>query len=292
MHPRFRVLPLLSLLTSMACVERQPGIADGDLTDVTGPSDDTTSTTDDTTSTTDDTTDDSGDSSTGEPEPPPGFLPDADPTDDTCDLFAQDCPEGDKCVPGSNQGDTWDTTVCVTVDGDRQVGEPCNYGGLVLATDDCDASSYCWDVQDMNGELVGTCRGLCQGSVDDPQCPDAHDCLVANGGAIALCIPTCDPIAQDCSAGLACYWAYNTFTCIFTTQPAPGEPCGYINDCYPGTTCIDASLTPNCNGAACCAQFCELDDPSCSVPGTTCVPFFDPELTPMGFENIGVCVVP
>jgi hypothetical protein len=213
-----------------------------------------------------------------------------------CDSFAQDCPDGEKCVPYGSTGGNWDALKCVPVIGDQAPGEPCTYGGTVDATDDCDATSHCWDVQDVDGEAIGTCTAFCTGTADMPECPPGSQCLVSGSGVINLCIPTCDPILQDCNGGLACFWANNGFNCIFTTSDIPsGEPCGFINDCAQGNGCITAEALPSCAGSACCSPWCLLGDgdlPCEVLPGSTCVPFFEQGMAPPGYEHIGICLLP
>jgi hypothetical protein len=205
----------------------------------------------------------------------------------------QDCAPGEKCVPYGSMGGNWDANKCVPVLGDGLVGEACVYGGVVEATDDCGENSYCWDVMDQNGEQIGTCTEFCQGTPDAPICPDGTSCLQGGNGSIALCVDTCNPLTQECPDGEACFWAGDAFNCVFTTQDIPvGEPCGFVNDCAEGLMCINAANLPNCNGQACCAEFCDLDcgDGVCSQPGTTCVPFFEMGQAPMGDADIGVCL--
>jgi hypothetical protein len=208
-----------------------------------------------------------------------------------CDSFAQDCPDGQKCVPYGSTGGGWDAHKCVPVLGDQAPGEPCTYSGTEESIDDCDATSFCWDV---NQEYVGTCTSICAGTNDDPECPPGTSVLYGN--VLCLCIPTCDPILQDCNEGLACFWANNGFNCIFTTSDIPsGEPCGFINDCAQGNACITAEVLPNCAGAACCSPWCQLGDgdlPCEVLPGSTCVPFFEQDMAPPGYDHIGICLLP
>jgi hypothetical protein len=221
------------------------------------------------------------------------FVPDVEGDEPSCDPFAQDCVDGEKCVHWGSTGGNWDANKCVPVTGSGTVGDACSYAGVVAATDDCDASSHCWDVQDVDGQLVGTCTAFCAGTPNSPQCEPDTACLIANEGSITLCIETCDPLLQACSEGLGCFWANNDFQCIFTTQNIPlGEPCGYINDCAAGNTCLDAEVLPGCNGSACCGSFCDLDDPTCGLEGTECSAFFEEGMAPPGYEGVGVCIVP
>jgi hypothetical protein len=210
-----------------------------------------------------------------------------------CDPFAQDCPEGEKCVAYSSTGGSWDANKCVPVVGSGSPGDPCLSGGAVEGSDDCGPDSYCWDVMDVDGMSVGVCTEFCSGTPDDPLCPAQTSCLIANEGSITLCVPTCDPLLQDCSAGLACYWATNDFNCIFTSGDIPlGEPCGFINDCVLGTGCLPADVQLGCEGSACCVSFCSLADPICPQEGTECVGFFEEGVTPPQYVDVGVCIIP
>jgi hypothetical protein len=223
-----------------------------------------------------------------------GFVPTIDiPGVSECDPFLQDCPEGEKCVPYAAAGGVWDANKCVEVTGSNSAGDTCTYAGIVDASDDCDENTHCWDVMDVDGMNVGVCTPFCTGTPDDPICAPGTSCLIANDGSINLCITTCDPLLQDCGAGLACFWANNDFNCIFTTQDIPlDEACGYINDCQAGLICMDATLLPACNGSACCAAYCDLTDPSCSTMGTECTPFFEEGMAPPEYVDVGVCILP
>jgi hypothetical protein len=214
-----------------------------------------------------------------------------------CDPIAQDCPEGDKCVAYASAGGTWDANKCVAVTGNGSEGDECVYDGAALGTDNCDATSVCWNAIDVEGQLVGTCFPFCTGSLDNPTCtnPDTS-CRVVNDGTIAVCLPNCDPLLQECDEGLGCYWSgtSGTFQCIIVAGGIPtGEPCGFNNDCNPGHFCADAAVLQNCNGSACCATFCDLtEDPSSCGTGYSCVPFFEEGTAPPMYESLGVCILP
>ena len=211
-----------------------------------------------------------------------------------CDPWEQDCVEGYKCVPYASTGGNWDDFKCVPVLGEQGAGEDCIYAGTSEATDDCDEDSHCWNVMDVEGELVGTCTPFCT-NVEDPTCPEGYACSVSS--SLAVCIETCDPIEQDCAEGTACFWTGGDFSCVFTTQNIPlGEPCGFINDCDGGLACLTAEVMPNCEGSACCGAFCDLalgDEPcDAGLPGTVCYPFFEQGDVPEGQEHVGVCILP
>jgi hypothetical protein len=203
--------------------------------------------------------------------------------DDSCDAYVQDCPEGEKCVPSWSAEGDWDGQKCVPVLGDQMSGEPCHSWGTVESTDDCDATSYCWDVQDLDGELIGICAPFCTGPADDPNCPDLpgcthYNCLSTNNPAPNLCVPDCQPLAQDCGPELGCVWFGDLFTCGITHNDFPvGGVCEDINDCVAGSGCVESALLPNCAGAACCTPFCDptaMIDPCPELlADTSCFPF-------------------
>jgi hypothetical protein len=227
---------------------------------------------------------------TGGFPPPPIDLP------APCDPWLQDCPAGEKCVPYSQNSGVWDANKCVPVLGDGAPGEPCTSGGVFEATDDCDATSVCWNYQDVEGELIGTCQPLCMGTPDDPTCPNEWYCQVYGNGALTVCEFLCDPVAQDCPDGHACIFSSTAFWCAVWTQGIPaGEPCGYIYDCAMGLVCLAAEVIPGCEGSACCTNFCDLNlgDGPCDalLPGSACVPLFDEGVDPIGWEHVGACMV-
>ncbi|MFO7562245.1 MAG: hypothetical protein R6X02_06350 [Enhygromyxa sp.] len=221
-----------------------------------------------------------------------GFVPQDDLGGaSSCDPWAQDCPEDEKCVAYASSGGTWDANKCVPIGGDGQPGDPCTYAGAVESTDSCGADSWCWDV---GAEGTGTCTGFCTGSPDNPQCDPGTACSIANNGSINLCMLACNPLLQDCpSEGTSCFWDGGNFVCANATQDIPaGEPCGFINDCVGGTICLAPEAFPSCNGASCCGQFCDLAEPTCSISGTECTAFFEEGTAPPNYEDVGVCIVP
>jgi hypothetical protein len=283
-------------LVCLLCVACGPprvaaSTSDGESSDSsTGSSSSDTSSSD--TSSTDDgsTTSDTSESS---------IIPPYDQSwDSGCDPFEQDCPDGEKCVPySSTGGSSWDDNKCVTVLGSQATGEPCTFGGIVEATDDCDATGFCWNAQEVDGELLGTCHSFCGGSLDTPECPDGSECVISSDPVVTLCIPWCDPVAQDCDDGLGCYWTGTAFNCAWTADPPGiplGQPCRFANACEAGSLCVDASMMPDCAGTGCCGSYCglSLGDAQCdAVPGTLCVPFWEQGMAPAGYEDVGICIV-
>jgi hypothetical protein len=204
-----------------------------------------------------------------------------------CDPFLQDCPDGEKCVPYASAGGNWDANKCVPITGDGQPGEACTYGGLVEATDDCDGTGICWDVELIDGNMIGTCTAFCEGTADEPECDVGEACLIANDGSINVCVASCDPILQDCPEGSACQWSGSDFTCLPGADEPSDQPCDF-GECPAGWTCVNGELAPNCGGAPCCAAFCSLSEPTCADPNTECVPLF--EDPPPEYEDVGICI--
>ncbi|KIG12352.1 hypothetical protein DB30_01543 [Enhygromyxa salina] len=294
------VLVAATMLGSSACA-RNPSMSDeGNTTTTNGDSTETVS--DSSSSETETSTmgDGDGDTSDQSSNASLSFYACA-PTDDwwvsDCDPFAQDCPEGEKCVPYASTGSNLDSNKCVPVTGSQAAGEPCAYGGVVEASDDCDQDSHCFHIEENDGSATGTCTAFCKGTPDDPLCEEGSACLIDYDGSLTLCLDTCHPLMQDCVDGHACKWLGNAFLCELESDnaAATGDPCDDVNTCASGNLCADVDFVPGCQGGSCCTEFCDTADQNfvCSNPQTECVPFFEePEMQPPGFETIGLCVTP
>lgn len=220
-------------------------------------------------------------------------------TGDECDLFAQDCPVGEKCMPWANNGgDSWNALRCSPIADDPDpVGGPCTVEGSgTSGIDSCEAGSMCWDVDPAT--LEGYCVAFCVGSEESPMCEDAStSCTIGGDGPLALCIPQCDPLQQACPEGDACYAVDDAFFCIPDASGdmgVPGDECALITECDPGSACLSDELVPDCMGATgCCSSFCDLtlDPPSC-LPGQGCTPWYEAGQAPPGYEDVGVCTLP
>jgi hypothetical protein len=105
--------------------------------------------------------------------------------------------------------------------------------------------------------------------------PDAR-CLVANGGVLDLCLPSCDPLLDACGDGQVCVPAQSDFVCMpaASTPVSDAEPCDLVYACESGSACVDADALAACDGVACCTPFCAVDgvDP-CLDAGASCVPW-------------------
>jgi hypothetical protein len=213
-----------------------------------------------------------------------------------CDMFLQDCPPGEKCMPWANDGgEVWNATRCSPVaDDPAGVGEPCMVEGSgTSGIDSCDYGAMCWDVDPETNE--GTCVPFCMGEETNPTCPEGSVCAISNEGVLILCLPTCDPLLQSCPDGQACVPWSDTFICVpHESEGAggPGDPCEFVDACEPGLVCM-TELVPDCMAAGCCTALCDLTDPMppC-LPEHVCMPWFEPGTAPPGLENVGVCALP
>ncbi|MEZ4453963.1 MAG: ribulose phosphate epimerase [Nannocystaceae bacterium] len=219
-----------------------------------------------------------------------------------CDIWAQDCKDGEKCNAWANDGGgAWNSTKCVP-DGTDGVGDPCTVEGSgVSGLDSCAKGGMCWNVDPETN--MGVCVALCEGSEDKCTadaascCGPGTACTIANMGSLILCLQTCDPLIQNCENPKdVCYPVNDTFQCapdVSGDMGAIGDPCEFINVCDPGTFCGNPGAYPGCdpNAAGCCIPFCDLDAPDC-VAMTECTAWYDPMDVPPGYESLGACVIP
>ncbi len=219
--------------------------------------------------------------------------------DELCDIWKQDCPDGQKCMPWADDGgSSWNSTTCTALDADpATAGETClAEGGGLSGVDNCAPGMMCWFVDLDN---VGTCLELCTGSPDSPVCPDGKTCEMSNQGVINLCYDTCDPLAKSCPEGLICIFeSPSDFICEFDASGEGGqygEPCAFINVCDDGLYCAPQDEVPGCESPdGCCSLYCDLTAAN-TCPGMTqeCLPWYgEGQQTPAGQENIGACAVP
>ncbi len=271
-----RVLPLY--LASLACGPGSPRGADSGDDDVGDSSSSDSS-----------NSDSSDDGDSVEEEGNLVFLDTFDePSIAECDPFAQDCPDGDKCIALAVESDLPDENVCVPISGDQAPGEPCIGDGQGL--DDCDGQSVCHGAM---GSLEGTCVPFCGGTPDAPQCEGPTQCWIYFWGAMNLCLPTCDPLTAlgqpgSCTEGSSCRYSGPTYFCVPDgAWPAGDSPIGAACDpsgstCAPGTVCVGS-------GEPTCSPFCDVEsgEPGCP-PNRVCTPL-TPELPE--YDHVGACVV-
>lgn len=223
------------------------------------------------------------------------FIIEPDSASTECDIFAEDCPPGQKCMPFADNAATWNNLMCVPVmPNARKPGETCFVEGSgVSGIDNCEMHALCFNVDD---DLEGTCVAMCTGSQSAPVCPPDSVCTIFNGGVVVLCLPTCDPLdVLSCQPGDVCVFDGDGFLCVFDGSDDSGQQfdeCQFANGCDPGMFCADVTIVPGCDpqGQGCCTTFCDLTQPNLCPPGLACVPFFEQSQAPPEFADVGVCV--
>lgn len=203
----------------------------------------------------------------------------------------EDCASGQKCsyVDDAELGPT---NRCVALLGDKLEGESCERLG---DSDDCAAHRICW-ATDAEGK-AGICVAYCDLGL---ACAAEGDvCSVANQGLLPLCLPGCDPLAQDCAAGWGCYPdAGQRWVCDVDRSGASGghgDPCACINCCDPGLACLSGAIVDaeGCGteaAAGCCGVICDLEqEPACPSEAERCEAFYDDDAVMVGLEHVGVC---
>lgn len=236
-----------------------------------------------------------GSSSTGGP----GFIEFPDLPENTCDIYAQDCPDGQKCNAWSSDGDSsWDATGCFPIDPNPDpIGSPCTSdGGGVSGVDSCEKGAMCWGIDSQTGE--GTCVELCTCAPDQPICTTPNTtCVISNAGVLNLCLPVCDPLDPDaCGDEEVCLsnpLDGKYFICIIDAsgeEGQAGDPCQYANACDPAHACLSPDSFPGCDVSevGCCVPYCDLAAPNCPQ-GTECAPFYEAGKAPQCFEDVGIC---
>jgi hypothetical protein len=232
-----------------------------------------------------------------EPAQGGGFI-DPPPPAEECDIWEQDCPDGQKCMPWDNSGQgSWNATKCTPLDPNpAQIGEACMVEGSgTSGVDNCELGSMCWAVDPETN--VGHCIEMCSCTPDNPICQTANTfCSITNQGSLILCLPVCNPLDPDeCGTGEGCYPIDESY---FGCAPQagdgdPGDACSFLNTCKHGTMCGSAAIVPGCNAAGCCTAFCTVGDDSACLAGQSCIPFYAAGTAPDPcLGEVGVCMVP
>jgi hypothetical protein len=205
-----------------------------------------------------------------------------------CDVYAQDCPLGERCGLWFDGGDIGSR--CMELEPEPVgKGQPCHYEGGLDGHDDCDLGLTCWD---LDAEGNGVCIAMCTGNPSNPTCADPNDVCV--GKDFLFCFPRCYPLDDNCPAGCGCYPTGDEFGCFPDASGdmgTYGDPCEFINVCDPGHVCLNGSVVPGCAGASgCCSPFCELDVGGCP-DGLECHAWFEEGAAPPWYESLGVCAL-
>ena len=222
-----------------------------------------------------------------------------------CNIYAQDCPSGEKCAPWSDQADLIpDEIRCCPIQGEnpREPGDTCTVEGyLGSCVDDCQTGTFCLDI---DGDGEGVCQSLCSGSATNPECGLDETCFVYFAGT-PMCFPTCDPLAQNCPDTQGCYpdeqEAGGTgFICLPTIGSTGdyNEFCFLLSACLPGFICVTADFLPECNSPlGCCTPLCDTgEEDTCSQfnEELQCISwYFDGQTPPSAsLADVGACAQP
>lgn len=222
------------------------------------------------------------------------FIMVPDHPDSWCDVFAQDCPAGQKCSFISDRphfnGDVEQRCVPLAPN-PAGPDELCHFNDPGVGIDDCALGSFCMPYNS-DGAGASVCVEICGGDLNHPTCPEKHSCVIPEGGLV-WCAFQCDALAQDCHAGLACHLGNCYPVSPGSFELPPGAPCT-DRACAPKSTCVPAVLVPDCADELCCTELCDLQAPSsCALEGQTCQPpppEFD--ISPVVPDNVGLCQQP
>jgi hypothetical protein len=294
----------ISSLSTFVCAALVCGCADtNDATATQEPMTETGSSTEapmsgSSTETATETATEADESSTGAPaEPTTGDMQEL----YNCDPWAQDCPDGYKCMAYTDDGDYFTGTKCTPVaPNGGVVGDECYAdGGWSTGVDDCALGHACWNINPETS--IGGCVALCTGTMDAYDCPDPADiCVFWVPGLAHVCLESCDPFLQNCSSGQICgpNWASGgqEFVCYLDWSFEEGQEfdvCESPNTCDAGLICWDSAQATECaQDQPCCLSYCDLDDPSCKGENAVCKPFYEPGTAPPQFANLGICGLP
>jgi hypothetical protein len=230
----------------------------------------------------------------------------------TCDLLADDCPEGMKCFV---YGSSWQYEHCVALAPEPAgLGEPCSWiGPWEEHVDTCAADMFCWypqwpDPHDQAPELgIGVCMPEC--AVFDGTCPEGFLCLLPTMYTdLGVCTPQCDPLQLTCPTGSACQFhgfsegfdMAGEFICDQTLDAQGyGSSCLGAFECSDGHLCASAASVPGCASDACCTQYCDVQAANAcpDAPVQECISLIElwgRNTDPPGpeFADIGICTVP
>ncbi|MBK6514567.1 MAG: hypothetical protein IPG04_10720 [Polyangiaceae bacterium] len=168
--------------------------------------------------------------------------PDVNVPESECDLYLQDCPVAtDTCEIGDADPDNpafEPTTVCITKNGLKAIGESCN------TTEDCQLQLTC-----VGQKCTPFC---CEG--DDAIC-GGGDCNITvqitdenqepTGYTFKACsfASSCDLFTPtDCPSGENCYLTDPGVTSCYNADEGneipDGQPCMFLNDCADSAICI------------------------------------------------------
>lgn len=221
-----------------------------------------------------------------------------------CDVYKQDCPQGQKCTGYGPPNTFVPIGIKCVPEAENPVPaeEPCVVGPDGLGDDNCIKGSVCLDL-DYDGN--GFCLPYCTGNKDTPECGmDDMTCVkLFFGFDFGNCFHKCDPLIQNCKDGEGCYMDATTvgnsgFVCLPVAQEGMGkvfgDGCIGWSSCEPGYGCVFEQFVPGCDKGLCCTPWCDITemDPCAKFDATMqCLPWYNGITPPPGLENVGICGV-
>lgn len=213
------------------------------------------------------------------PEPPADV-----PEPPACDVKAQDCERGQRCVYALSEEGYVVRCVAEAPEA-APVGEACTRPEGIPGEDTCAPGLFCafWGLPRTEPQRR-VCRRYCLAPED---CADGEVCRGIGSREVGACVPRCDlfdpegscPDETSCEPTLSVEWGEAVPACTFVGSAGAGEDCARAF-CQPGLTC----LTPAHTRGPRCVAFCR-DDESCPE-GTRCYPDTRPGLP----EGFGYCL--
>jgi hypothetical protein len=197
-------------------------------------------------------------------------------------------------MPYATDGSSWDALKCVPVMGTDKPGESCTVEeSATSGLDSCVKHAMCFGVD--QDTLVGTCVQMCNGTMNNPSCPQDTACSITNDDVLILCLAGCDPLTDSCASDEVCVLNDGAFVCVIDASGNEGQQndgCQFLNGCDPGLACLDPAAVSTCqqNLVGCCTEWCDVTvNPDTCPNGLSCVAAFEQGMAPVGYENIGFC---
>ena len=90
-----------------------------------------------------------------------------------------------------------------------------------------------------------------------------------------------------------CVFNRHRFVCVPQAAPIVLSSCELATACEAGTACLPPEQVPDCDAEPCCSPWCDVTSPDADLlcgAGSTCQPWYEPDLAPKGLEHVGVCL--
>lgn len=200
-----------------------------------------------------------------------------------CDVLAQNCKPGEKCQVMEESWPYVRIDCAPLAEKPLQEGEDCEPPSLPNG-DPCDMGLECT-------EFSMKCERLCLNADGNFLCEQDETCVEIVVGHPGLCLPSCDPLIDDCGEGRSCkFWEGSIFCIPWEDDAVYGDPCSSPIACAEGLFCTpENSSVPNCDSInGCCTTFC---DPLADNPNENCPDFAEGQIcTPLA-DGFGYCAV-